>query len=77
MEDSALETDAPGDRKDTPFGARDYAIIMLMMAYGIRGISVAQLLLEDIDWQHSRIRIRAQKGGKEVVVPLMEPVGEA
>jgi len=52
-------------KRDTPFGARDYAILMVMMAYGIRAVSVAQLLLEDIDWHHSRIRIRAQKGGKE------------
>ena len=77
MEDSALETLLKAIRKDTPFGARDYAIIIVMMAYAIRGISVAQLLLEDIDWRHSRIRIRAQKGGKEVVVPLLEAVGEA
>jgi site-specific recombinase XerD len=46
--------------KDSPTGARDYAIAVLMMAYGIRGISAAELLLDDIDWQHSRIRIRAQ-----------------
>jgi site-specific recombinase XerD len=61
----------------TPVGARDYAIALLLVAYGIRGISAAHLLLEDIDWPHSRIRFRAQKGGKEVVVPLLEPVGEA
>jgi integrase len=48
-----------------------------MMAYGIRGVSAAQLLLDDLDWQHSRIRIRAQKGGKEVMLPLMQAVGEA
>lgn len=77
MEDSALEKMLKAIPKDTPFGARDYAMVMVMMAYGIRGISVAQLRLEDIDWQHSRIRIRAQKGGKEVVVPLLEAVGEA
>lgn len=35
------------------------------------------MLLDDLDWQHSRIRIRAQKGGKEVVLPLMQAVGEA
>jgi integrase/recombinase XerD len=49
----------------------------LMMAYGIRGISAAELLLDDIDWQCSRIRIRAKKGGKEVVLPLIKAVGEA
>jgi integrase len=46
------------------------------LAYGLRGVSVAELLLDDIDWQRSRIRIRAKKGGKEVVLPLMDSVGD-
>jgi integrase/recombinase XerD len=58
-------------------GTRDSAIMLLMMAYGVRGKSVAELLLEDIDWRRSTIRIRAQKGGKEVVLPLLNAVGEA
>lgn len=77
LEDSALEKMLKQINKETAIGSRDYAIIVLMMAYGIRGISAAEMLLEDIDWQNSRIRIRARKGGKEVVVPLLEPVGEA
>jgi site-specific recombinase XerD len=77
MEDSALERVLGAIDRDTPNGARDYAIMVLMMAYGLRGVSVAQLLLDDIDWQRSRIRIRAQKGGKEVVLPLMDAVGDA
>jgi integrase/recombinase XerD len=77
MEDSALERVLKAIDKNTPNGARDYAIMVLMMAYGLRGVSVAELLLEDIDWQHSRIRIRAQKGGKEVLLPLMGSVGDA
>lgn len=77
MEDSSLEKMLGVIPTDTPVGCRDYAMMLLMMAYGIRGVSVAELLLDDIDWQHSRIRIRGQKGGKEVVLPLMETVGEA
>jgi integrase/recombinase XerD len=77
MEDSALERVLGAIDQDTPNGARDYAIMVLMMAYGLRGVSVAQLLLDDIDWQCARIRIRAQKGGKEVVLPLMDAVGDA
>jgi integrase/recombinase XerD len=77
IEDSALERMLAAIDKSTPNGARDYAIMVLMMAYGLRGVSVAELLLDDIDWQHSRIRIRAQKGGKEVVLPLMDSVGDA
>jgi site-specific recombinase XerD len=77
MEDASLEAMLKAIPRDTPIGARDYAIIILMMAYGIRGVSAAQLLLNDIDWHHSKIRIRAQKGGKEVMLPLMESVGDA
>lgn len=77
MEDSALERMLKSIPRDTMSGARDYAIMLLLMAYGIRGKSVASLLLEDIRWQSSTIRIRAQKGGKEVVLPLLDAVGEA
>lgn len=77
LDDSVLGTMLQSIPRETPVGARDYAIIVLMMAYGIRGVSAAQLLLDDVDWQRSRIRIRAQKGGKEVVLPLMQSVGEA
>ena len=77
MEDSALERVLRGIDTQAPIGARDYAIMVLMMAYGLRGISVAEIRLDDIDWQSSRIRIRAQKGGKEVTVPLMGSVGDA
>lgn len=47
------------------------------MAYGLRAVSVAALRLDDLDWRHSRVRIQARKGVKEVVLPLMEAVGEA
>ena len=77
MEDPALERMLAAIDKNTPNGARDYALMVLMMAYGLRGVSVAELLLDDLDWQHSRICIRAQKGGKEVMLPLMDSVGDA
>lgn len=77
LDDSMLEKMLKAIPRETPGGARDYAIMVLMMAYGIRGVSAAQLLLDDLDWQHSRIRIRAQKGGKEVVLPLLQAAGEA
>jgi integrase/recombinase XerD len=63
--------------RDRPIGARNYAILLLLIAYGIRGISVAGLLIEDIDWQNSRITFRARKGGKTVIMPLLKPVGDA
>ena len=77
MTDAALQRVLDVVSKETAAGVRDYAIMLLMMAYGIRGKSAAELLLEDIDWRRSTIRIRAQKGGKEVVLPLLDAVGEA
>jgi integrase/recombinase XerD len=77
MEDSALQRMLNAVPKDTPAGLRDYAVMLLMMAYGIRAISAVKLLLEDINWTSSTVRIRARKGGKEVVVPLLDAVGEA
>ena len=77
MEDSDLQRILKAVPKDTETGTRDYAIMLMMMAYGIRGKSAAALLLDDIDWRRSTICIRAQKGGKEVILPLLEAVGEA
>lgn len=77
MDDSALQRMLKVVPRDTIVGARDYAIMVLMMGYGIRGKSAAELLLDDINWNRSTIRIRAQKGGKEVVLPLLDAVGEA
>ena len=70
MEDSDLQRILNVIPKGTAVGARDTAIMLLMMAYGIRGMSVVELLLQDIDWPRSTILIRARKGGKEVVLPL-------
>jgi len=77
MDDTDLQRIINVIPKETAVGTRDSAIMLLMIAYGVRGKSVAVLLLEDIDWPRSTIRIRACKGGKEVVLPLLVPVGEA
>lgn len=77
MDDSDLQRILNVIPKGTAAGTRDTAIMLLMMAYGIRGMSVVELLLEDIDWRRSTILIRARKGGKEVVLPLLQAVGEA
>jgi len=77
MEDSDIQKMLKSIQQDTPKGLRNYAIMLLLMAYGIRGQQAASLTLDDINWPASTIRIRELKGGKEVVVPLLEAVGEA
>lgn len=77
IDDAAVDRMLKAVSQDTPIGCRDYAILMLLTAYGIRGQQIAELRLEDITWPRSLIRIKACKGGKEVVLPLLEAVGEA
>lgn len=63
--------------RESMSGCRDYAIVLLMAIYGLRATQVVKLRLEDIHWSRSTIRIGAAKGGKEVLLPLLGPVGEA
>lgn len=77
MEDAAIQRVLEAVPQDTAFGCRDYAILMLLTAYGLRAQQIANLRLDDINWPRSLIRIGACKGGKEVVLPLLEAVGEA
>jgi integrase/recombinase XerD len=64
------------DRR-TRTGKRDYAILMLLVTYGIRSREVAGLTLDDIDWQNERLRIRERKAGHSTAYPLSPVVGEA
>ncbi len=77
LEESDLQRILARINQASPVGCRDYAMMLLLMAYGIRGSQVAALVLEDICWPRSTIRIRASKGGKEVMLPLLASVGEA
>jgi len=66
-----------GIDRATPLGLRDFAIILLLHTYGVRGSQVRALRLQDIGWRDNRIRFPATKGGKEVVVPLTVEVGNS
>jgi site-specific recombinase XerD len=64
------------DRR-TPLGRRDYAMVLLLAVYGLRGIEVVSLSLDDIDWHHQLLHIRKRKAGNNTTYPLSVPVGEA
>jgi integrase/recombinase XerD len=61
----------------TPVGKRDYAILLLLVTYGLRGYEVAALALDDIDWRNDRLRIPERKAGHSTAYPLSSVVGEA
>lgn len=64
------------DRR-TPLGKRDYAILLLLVTYGLRAREVARLTLDDIDWKRERLRIPERKAGHSTAYPLSRIVGEA
>jgi site-specific recombinase XerD len=64
------------DRR-TPCGRRDYAILLLLVTYGLRGREVAALTLDDIDWKRERLAIPERKAGHATAFPLSKTVGEA
>lgn len=64
------------DRR-TPVGRRDYAILLLLVTYGLRADEVASLTLDHIDWRNDRLRIPGRKAGHSTAYPLSSAVGEA
>ncbi len=63
--------------RTTPVGRRDYAMLQLLHTYGVRGGQLRALQLQDIQWREHRIRFRAAKCGKEILVPLTEEVAQS
>jgi len=64
------------DRR-APAGRRDYAILLLLVTYGLRAREVAALTLDDIDWRQERLRIPERKAGHSTAYPLSPVVGQA
>ncbi len=64
------------DRR-TACGKRDYAMLLLLVTYGLRGREVAALTLDDIDWKRERLAVPERKAGHSTAFPLSKAVSEA
>lgn len=64
------------DRR-TIVGRRDYAILLLLVTYGLRAREVAALTVDDVEWRHDRLRVPERKGGHSTAYPLSPIVGNA
>ena len=67
---ASLDTDHPSDM-------RDRAILMLFAIYGLRASEVAQLRLDDLDWEHDLLRVQRAKRHSPQTYPLVTTVGNA
>jgi site-specific recombinase XerD len=61
----------------TGTGKRDYAIALCLAHLGLRGCDVPLILLESIDWRAGTLRIPSSKTRREILLPLLKPVGGA
>jgi integrase/recombinase XerD len=62
--------------RDTATGRRDFAILTLLVRFGLRAGEVAGLGLDDIDWRRGQITVRG-KGNRHDTLPLPVDVGTA
>lgn len=58
-------------------GRRDYAILLLLVTYGLRAYEVAALTLDSLDWKRDRLIVPERKAGHSTVYPLAGVVGKA
>lgn len=59
----------------TAIGARDRALVLMLVRLGLRAGEAARLMLDDIDWASGQLRVTGK--GREHVLPLPVDVGRA
>jgi integrase len=67
-----------GPDREKPQGARDYALMLVMLRLSLRVSEVCSLRASSVKWSHGRWMLRCKvKGGREEVWPLPKDVKEA
>ena len=62
--------------RDTSAGRRDFTILYLASAYGLRCGEIVRLKLEDIDWRRGVLRIFQTKNRQFMELPLTDEAGD-
>lgn len=62
--------------RSTALGLRDFTILYLMAAYGLRSCEVVRLRLDDIGWRHATLRIVQTKTRQTLFLPLTDEAGD-
>jgi integrase len=63
--------------RDTFWGRRNYALLLMMSVYGMGAGEAIRLTLNDIDWRAATVRVVRPKTGVAQVLPLLPAVARA
>lgn len=63
--------------RSSPAGKRDYAVILLVVQFGLRISDVANLQLSNLKWERGEIDLIQHKTGNRIVHPMLGDVGWA
>ena len=67
-----------GPDRSKPGGARDYALLLVMLRLGLRVSEACGLRASSVHWSHGRWTVRLKvKGGRERTLPLPQDVRQA
>lgn len=77
IDEQAIERLLGSIDRSEEIGKRDYAMILLLSTYGVRGVHVRQLQLADIRWDEDQIVFHPAKGGKRIIQHLTAAVGNS
>jgi site-specific recombinase XerD len=58
-------------------GKRDRAILLLVGGLALRNGSIQRMELDHISWRTAELRIPQTKGGRELLLPLSQEIGDA
>lgn len=56
--------------QSSPCGMRDFALLYLASAYGLRSVELVRLTLDDIDWRKRVLQVRQTKTRRLLQIPL-------
>jgi len=68
LTDAQAQTVLKGIDVTTHTGVRDYAILLILYTYGVRGGQVRSMRLEDIRWSSDQLFFSASKQGKDILL---------
>lgn len=63
--------------RSQPMGKRDFAMLLMMVLYGLGAAEILSLKLDDINWQSQVITLHRPKTGVRIELPLLTPIAKA